>query len=312
MRIDLRSRQSPHGRARATTLLCWLAGALVLAASGTRAGQARRLARAAVEIIPAARGQEIDGFGTCIGNDLGKDPAFQALYCDDLGASIVRMDLTPRFVSPYSDVNYVSPWFYNSASILTFPPGVPADEEHRGGPEKNNVRTYTGAGDYSRKYGGRRAPIAVMGPDIRANIARLDLSENGAIAMARAGVQRRAKLGDFKLYGSLWSPAPWVKVTSGDLWSGDGPTMPKKGTPYPFIWGGNFAGGRLDTSGKPLAVFNDGTGPTSALQQFARCTAAYVKGNQDRYDLHFYGISIQNELNFPEFYNSCVYKRAAD
>ncbi|MGD3745639.1 hypothetical protein QT503_22555, partial [Xanthomonas citri pv. citri] len=81
-----------------------------------------------------------------------------------------------------------------------------------------------------------------------------------------------------------------------------------KGTPFPFIWGGNFAGGSVDVSGAPLEIFNDGTGPTSALTQFARCTAATLKGLQDKHGVRFYGISIQNEVNFPEFYNSSTYR----
>ena len=70
-------------------------------------------------------------------------------------------------------------------------------------------------------------------------------------------------------------------------------------------------GGRLDTSDVPLAVFDDsklgGTGPTSALTQFARCTAAYLRGFQNKFGVRFYAISVQNEVNFEEFYNSCTY-----
>jgi len=94
-------------------------------------------------------------------------------------------------------------------------------------------------------------------------------------------------LGDFKLFGSHWSPAPWLKVSSGNKYSGSGFGMPANGTPWPFIWLGNFAGGRLDVSGAPLADFDDsalgGAGPTSALTQFARCAAAYVRGFQRAY-----------------------------
>src|SRR5437870_13800518 len=121
--MESRLRQASRLGAHVTALLCSLAGFLLLTIIGSRSGQARPRMSTTVEIAPAARQQVIDGFGACIGNDLGKDPAFQALYFDELGASIVRMDLTPRFVSPYSDLNYVSPWFYNSASSLTFPPG---------------------------------------------------------------------------------------------------------------------------------------------------------------------------------------------
>jgi hypothetical protein len=152
-----------------------------------------------------------------------------------------------------------------------------------------------------------------MGPDIDKNIAYFDYTKVAAQgAMAQAGLARKAQLGDFKLYGSMWSPAPWLKIANGQKWGTQTGVMPATGTPYPFIWGGNFAGGKLDTSDTPLAVFNDGTGPTSALTQFARGVAAFVKGFQDKFGVTYYAISIQNELNFPEFYNSCVYRTSAE
>ena len=50
-----------------------------------------------------------------------------------------------------------------------------------------------------------------------------------------------------------------------------------------------------------------GSGPTSALTQFARATAAYVRGFQNTCQVQFYSLCFQNELNFEEFYNSCTY-----
>ncbi|MHB8519284.1 MAG: immunoglobulin domain-containing protein [Limisphaerales bacterium] len=100
-------------------------------------------------------------------------------------------------------------------------------------------------------------------------------------------------------------------MSSGDTISGQSGTLPVNGTRWPFIWGGNFSGGKLDTSGTPVPQFDDsalgGTGPTSALTQFARCTAAYLRGFQNAYQVSFYAISIQNELNFEQFYSSCRY-----
>lgn len=87
--------------------------------------------------------------------------------------------------------------------------------------------------------------------------------------------------------------------------------MPKNGTPWPFVWAGNFSGGVLDTSNEPRAAFDDGTGPTSALTQFARSTAAYVLGFQRTFHVRLYALSLQNELNFETFYNSCSYPAAA-
>jgi hypothetical protein len=151
-----------------------------------------------------------------------------------------------------------------------------------------------------------------MGPSIHDNIALFNYDDIAAQGeLAKAGIARKEQLGDFKLYGSIWSPAPWVKIADGNVWAGGKFPMPAKGTKYPFIWNGNFSGGQVDVSDQPLDIFNDGTGPTSALTQFARCTAAYIKGFQDRFGVQFYAISIQNEVNFPEFYSSCTYRTSA-
>ena len=253
-----------------------------------------------IDTSPSGRRQVIDGFGTCLSGTEGEQTWWQKLYFDDLRASMLRMDLTPVFKSPYSDFSYNSPWFHNN-------PALP-------GPDNNNVRTYTDASDYTRLFAGRHAQIAVMGPDIAQNTSYFDFNADGprvAGTLARMGASKARQLGDFKLIGSLWSPAPWVKISSGNAISGQSGILPVNGTPWPFIWGGNFAGGKLDTSGTPRAGFDDsslgGTGPTSALTQFARCTAAYLRGFQGTYHVHFYAISIQNELNFEEFYNSCTY-----
>ena len=64
-----------------------------------------------------------------------------------------------------------------------------------------------------------------------------------------------------------------------------------------------------------LAVFDDksqgGTGPTSSLTQFVRSTAAYILGFQRFHQIKLAAISIQNELNFEQFYNSATYPLAS-
>ncbi|HZG00637.1 MAG TPA: hypothetical protein VEY71_06525, partial [Chitinophagales bacterium] len=254
-----------------------------------------------VNINPQDTFQVIDGFGAFQEAHYGNQVWWSPLYYEDLGASILRVDLTPRFVSPYSDLNYYSPWFMGSSVVSVFNLEDPANPD---GPEGNRVRAYTGPQNYSATFGGLQAPIAVMGTNIDSNVNRFTYSDNDAIAQ---GLAHEAQLGDFKLIGSIWSPAPWLKVSSGNVWTENWWPGPAAGTPWPFIWGGNFAGGRLDVSDVPLAVFDDGTGPTSALTQFARSTAAYLRGYQQHHGAQFYAISIQNELNFEEFYNSCTY-----
>ena len=249
-----------------------------------------------IDTSSAGRQQVIDGFGSCLSGSEGQQSWWQQLYFDDLGASMVRVDLTPNFRSPYSDNAYDSPSWGNA------------------GPDGYYARDYTNAADYQRVFSGRSAPIAVMGPNIDTNIGYFVFPSTPGL-VAQAGFMRRLQLGDFKLFGSLWSPAPWVKVTSGNTYSGSSFGLPANGTPWPFIWLGNFAGGKLDISGTLLPDFDDsslgGTGPTSALTQLARCTAAYVRGFQRAYQVQFYAISIQNELNFEEFYNSCTYPLSA-
>jgi O-glycosyl hydrolase len=245
-----------------------------------------------IDTSPAGRQQVIDGFGTCLAGVESTNTWWQQLYFDDLGASMVRVDLTPGFRSPYSDNAYNSPSWGNA------------------GQDGNYARAYTNTVDYQRVYSGRSAPIAVMGPNIETNLTYF-VQPGPPGAVAQAGAMRRLQLGDFKLFGALWSPAAWVKHSSGNAYGGGASGMPAKGTQYPFIWLGNFAGGQLDASGTELTNFDDsaqgGTGPTSALTQFARCTAAYVLGFQRQYGVSFYSLSIQNELNFEEFYNSCTY-----
>jgi len=249
------------------------------------------------------RYQTIQGFGTTSTPDANEAHAdwYADLYYRDLRASILRLDLTPVFKGPVSDFLYNSPWFHGQPP----PPG----------PEGNNVRTYHDATDYTRTYAGRAAKIVVMGPDIERNILTFDFEATAVKAqghLARRGVAERNALGDFKLTGSIWSPAPWLKRPSGRRIAETFGVGPKAGTPWPFIWAGNFSGGKLDTSETPLTVFDDshvgGKGPTSALTQFARSTAAYLLGFQRAFGVRFHAVSIQNELGFETFYNSCAYQ----
>ncbi len=258
-----------------------------------------------VEVFLTEKQQIIDGFGAHQGSNDVNQAWWKQLFFDDMRASIYRVDLTPQLVSPYSDLSVYSPWFMGSATDHVF---NLEDPDNPDGPEGNRVRTYTGPNDYSRLFGGENAPIAVMGPDIDENVNYFTYSNDGAID---EGLAQAENLGDFKLIGSFWSPLPWVKISSGNSWSENWWPGPVQGAAWPFIWGGNYAGGRIDVSGEPLDVFDDsdlgGDGPTSSLTQFARSAAAYVRGYQQFHNVQFYAISIQNELNFEEFYNSATY-----
>jgi len=77
--------------------------------------------------------------------------------------------------------------------------------------------------DFTR---GQRAQIAVMGPDLNQNISILRLWERRRSVGRKTGhggnrprCGRRRGGGDpnaFKLIGSIWSPAPWLKVAKGN------------------------------------------------------------------------------------------------
>lgn len=280
---------------RSSLLLCSLA-----LASGTLGVLGCRDRTLHATVDPTVRHQIIDGFGTMAPHARGSDLRIAELLYDALGASILRVDLTPAFPPPASDFAYNSPWFHGA-------PGLP-------GPDGNNVRTYRDLDDYARPWAGRAAPIVVMGPNVEDNIARLDLGAENVRsfgALARRGART---VTGFKLIGSLWSPAPWLKHAHGTRIGEGGGNLPRAGTPFPFVWGGNFAGGTLDTSDAPRAALDDralgGSGPTSALTQYTRTLAAWLLGFQRAYDVRFYAISLQNELNFETFYNSCAYPRA--
>ncbi len=247
--------------------------------------------------------QAIDGFGTCI-NDKGIEEWYQKLYFDELDCSIVRIYLTPRFKSPWSDHTYNSPWFHGD-------PSMP-------GPDGTNVRTYTGPADYTREFAGRKSPIAVMGPDIDDNIKRyFDLDSGRLAGSGTIAKMIVSKSGDRKIFGSVWSPAPWLKLSSGNKISGQKDPMPKNGTPWPFIWFDNFSGGILDTSGELRNEFDDsalpgGEGPTSALTQYARGFASWVRAYQNKFGFKFDVISLQNEPHLEVFYDSCLYRTSEE
>lgn len=238
-----------------------------------------------VDATLVGRQQLIDGFGACT---YFSTPVTQTwykdLYFNDAECSIVRMDMTPAFKAPYSDN------LYNSSS---------------------GVRPYTNATDYTAIFNGNSAQIAVMTPDINTNINFFEYnntqswSQSGGI-MGQTGEARKAALGDFKLTGSIWSPAPWLKISSGN-------TNTIGGNVYnlPCINGANFVGGKLDVSNTPLPVFFDGVQNTSALTQYARSVAAWIRGFQNFYNLKFYAFSIQNELGFETDYNSSYFPKSS-
>jgi O-glycosyl hydrolase len=258
------------------------------------------------DFTDSARRQKMDGFGTFIGDDGRSDQGwYEDLIEQDLHSSIIRVQMTPRFKSPWSDHTYNSPWFHGQ-------PALP-------GPDGNNVRTYFDAKSYTREWAGHQAQIAVMGPDAEDNYKRYYDYQNarvlGSGKLAARVIEHGKNEGGVKLYGTVWSPPPWVKVSSGNRLGGMNDPMPKNNPAFPFIWFDNFSGGMIDASGTPRAEFDDsalpgGRGPTSAITQLARGLTAWSLGYQRAFGVKFYAISIQNELHLEVFYDSCLYRTA--
>jgi MYXO-CTERM domain-containing protein len=264
-----------------------------LAVAGSAAAQSVSLS---IDTSDAGRRQVIDGFGTTADPGVAGQSWYQQLYLDDAKLTLLAVVSEVSFASPYSDNFYVSPWYPPAAIQLP-------------GPDMNNVRTYTSVADYGRVWGGLSAPIAVMGPDIDQNVKLLDFSPwADTAALVQKALANRAALGDFKVIWENQSPPPWVKIASGNGFDdGVRSDFPPIGTPFPFIWYGFFGGGVLDVSNTPIAAFNDGTGPTSALTQFARSMAAYARGLQNFLGVPLYAISLQREIAFESFYPTCLY-----
>jgi O-glycosyl hydrolase len=84
-----------------------------------------------------------------------------------------------------------------------------------------------------------------------------------------------------QIIGSIWTPPQWMK----------GPD-PSGNNPY--INNGNSCGGSLDQS-------------QSNLQQFGLYVASWVQGFEQTYGVQMYAISIQNEPELTENFDSCVY-----
>src|SRR5262245_33009171 len=80
-----------------TAGLAFLAGLAIWPAEFRSAAQT-----ITIDAAPSARHQTIDGFGTCLSGNEGQQDWWRSLYFDDLQSSMLRVDLTPTFKSPYS------------------------------------------------------------------------------------------------------------------------------------------------------------------------------------------------------------------
>jgi len=257
--------------------------------------------------LPGARAQTSTVFGTCLSGTQGEQSWWRALYFDDLQCSIVRMDLTPAFKAPFTGVNgtFNSPWYHNN-------PGFP-------GPQNQQC---PGLHECSRLFrhlqwlaGAHRRHGPGCGSQRDEFRFQPSACSSRRCGCAR-GMARTNQLGDSKLIGSYWSPAPWLKISSGNKSPSWG------GTPMPSLHSVAFCLVRqfcrrptrhLGYRSHRVRRFvpRRCPAPTSALTQFVRGAAAFVRAFQRTNNVRFYAISIQNEVNFEEFYNSCTYPLSA-
>ena len=135
---------------------------------------------------------------------------------------------------------------------------------------------------FTQGYNGGIVPDMIkpvrFGANINDNVNLFDLDctwEKDYWVTAKAVNEK--KLDQFKWIGSLWSPPHFMKTGAWIPWNG------------------------CSTNGGSLIQTADN------LQQFSRYVAAYLKALYLKAGFWPYAISIQNELEFSEPYNSCVY-----
>jgi len=195
-------------------------------------GQAVPVRAVDLSVDLGKRYQTIDGFGTCLmfwQPEPFLNPDWQRIYWDDLGCSVLRMDMVPFVLTPNHD------------------------------------------GKLSE------TPIP-MGADVDANIKKFDWKPVDVFGQ----VAQAAKIyghDESKVIASVWSPPPWMKDR--------GATISKEN--------GNAIHGSLKQV-------------PDNLQQFARYLAAYLKGFQEHYGIPVYAVSIENELDTSDDYDSCSYE----
>jgi O-glycosyl hydrolase len=139
-----------------------------------------------------------------------------------------------------------------------------------------------------------------LGPDIDANIARMDFSHpKVAIGGEMAAWLRKNALEPdrVRITGAIWSPPHWMKGPTGsEQHHAKDPSVKK---PTPWLSGGKMGdsiGGRLLQT-------------PQNLEQFARYFAAWLKGFERHYRVPIYAASIQNELSFENSFDSMTYSK---
>lgn len=202
------------------------------------------LTQAPVNVVVDAshRHQTIRGFGTCIGGDAPGpnnrflNAAFEKAYMQDLGVSILRIEIDPDLA----------------------PKALPPDTGY---------------------------------PTLAASLDWDAGGVQGRGQLARALDAYR--LDSFKVYATPWTPPGWMKK-NGVTHLLDYATG--KGTSPTAVKDKN--GGWHDPNNIPLP---------EQRTNFGNYLAAFSQGFSSHFGVPLYAVSVQNELMFDEYYNSCRY-----
>jgi O-glycosyl hydrolase len=150
--------------------------------------------------------------------------------------------------------------------------------------------------------GDMRVPVP-LSSNLQENIAKMNFTPSVVSVygdMAQWLAQNALETNRVKIVGSYWSPPHWMKGPTGnEQYHVSNPSVEKK---TPWLSGtssGDSIGGRL---------LQDETN----LTQFARYTAAWVKGFEQHYGVPVYAISLQNEISFENPFDSCTYERGPE
>ena len=225
-------------RHQVSTLTGWLGAAALVGCPGSV------LAQDPIHVVVDAghRHQTIEGFGTCVGGDAPGpknrylNEAFETAYMQDLGATILRIEIDP-------DLG---------------PKALPRDADY---------------------------PAVADSLDWNAG----DVQGRGQLARALLA----HRLDGFKVYGTPWTPPGWMKKNGVthllDYPTGHGtsPTATK-----------DKNGGWHDPDNILLP---------EQEANFGKYLAAFSQGFAAHFEVPVYAVSVQNELLFDEFYNSCRY-----
>ncbi len=143
--------------------------------------------------------------------------------------------------------------------------------------------------------GGRLDDAVHLGEDMEENIRKFNFEHSRVLIFGQVAnylLENALEPDRVKFMADFWSPPHWMKGPTGAEVSFGG--RPPEPTPFVTFNETDTVGGRLVQT-------------PENLEQFARYIVAWTKGFEQRFDIEFDNISLQNELSFENPFDSCTY-----